>query len=145
MLKKIIILFIVFIGAMITGWFLFRDKKIISNIPIQNIDTQVEQQTNEIDKDIGTRVIFITDSDITDEPAEKPEWFATDKDHDGLTDEEEQSLGTDIYNSDSDADGISDIDEVQKYKTDPMNPDTDGDSYWDGLEILKGYNPLGSG
>jgi hypothetical protein len=91
-----------------------------------------------------------------------------DADADGLTDLEEQALGTDplladtdndglfdreeamTYNtspllSDTDSDGLSDYDEVKIYLTDPNNPDTDGDSYGDGTEVKNGYNPLGPG
>jgi hypothetical protein len=45
---------------------------------------------------------------------------------------------------DSDKDGLTDVEEV-KYKTDPLNSDTDGDSYLDGSEVKGGYNPLGDG
>ncbi|MFH1482518.1 MAG: hypothetical protein ABIE46_03290, partial [Patescibacteria group bacterium] len=31
------------------------------------------------------------------------------------------------------------------YKTDPKNPDTDGDGYKDGDEVKNGFNPNGSG
>lgn len=44
-----------------------------------------------------------------------------DSDQDGLTDQEEQMLGTD-----------------------PQNTDTDGDGYSDGKEVASGYNPLKS-
>jgi len=43
--------------------------------------------------------------------------------------------------SDSDQDGLSDTEEMT-YGTDPNNPDTDGDSYSDGVEVRGGYNPL---
>lgn len=91
-----------------------------------------------------------------------------DTDSDGLTDEEEGVLGTDInmkdtdddglsdydevkiYNTnadkiDSDADGLSDYEEVKIYQTDPLKADTDGDTYTDGGEVKGGYNPLGEG
>jgi hypothetical protein len=42
---------------------------------------------------------------------------------------------------DSDGDGISDIDEVTVYKTDPNNPDSDGDTFLDGVEIVSGFDP----
>lgn len=45
---------------------------------------------------------------------------------------------------DSDRDGLTDQDEV-KYQTNPLNPDTDGDSYTDGAEVQKGYDPRGPG
>ena len=41
---------------------------------------------------------------------------------------------------DNDQDGILDKDEAY-YQTDPFNPDTDGDGYFDGEEIASGYNP----
>jgi len=42
---------------------------------------------------------------------------------------------------DSDNDGLSDEDEF-RYKTDPKNPDTDGDGFLDGDEVKNGFNPL---
>lgn len=41
---------------------------------------------------------------------------------------------------DSDNDGIADYDEAY-YRTDPFNPDSDGDSYLDGEEVAAGFNP----
>ena len=46
---------------------------------------------------------------------------------------------------DSDSDGLSDLDEVNKYFTDPNDPDTDADGYSDGDEVNNGYNPKGEG
>lgn len=46
--------------------------------------------------------------------------------------------------SDTDSDGLSN-EEEETYGTDPDNPDTDGDSYPDGQEVKAGYNPLGAG
>lgn len=42
---------------------------------------------------------------------------------------------------DTDNDGLSDQDEIYLYATDPLNVDTDGDSYPDGREISGGYSP----
>lgn len=47
--------------------------------------------------------------------------------------------------ADSDNDGVSDSDEINVWRTDPLNPDTDGDGYADGYKILRGLNPLGPG
>ncbi|MCA9356958.1 hypothetical protein H6784_00600 [Candidatus Nomurabacteria bacterium] len=45
---------------------------------------------------------------------------------------------------DTDQDGISDFDEINLYRTDPKEADTDNDGFTDGIEIIKGYNPLSS-
>jgi hypothetical protein len=45
---------------------------------------------------------------------------------------------------DLDNDGITDYDEVNIYRTDPNDPDTDHDGFFDGAEILSGTNPRGS-
>jgi len=68
-----------------------------------------------------------------------------DSDQDGLTDEEELELKTNINKYDTDKDGLSDYDEVKIYGTNPVKSDTDGDGYLDGDEIKNGYNPLGDG
>ncbi|MDO8571488.1 MAG: hypothetical protein Q7R79_02320 [bacterium] len=46
--------------------------------------------------------------------------------------------------TDSDDDGLSDIDEVY-YGSDSQNPDSDGDTYKDGAEVQNGYSPTGPG
>lgn len=65
-----------------------------------------------------------------------------DTDNDGLTDEEEKKIGTDLNYFDTDNDGLSDGDEVNKYKTDPLKADTDNDGYDDKTEISTGHDPL---
>jgi hypothetical protein len=92
-----------------------------------------------------------------------------DSDSDGLSDKQEQELGTNPYNSDSDGDGYSDLEEVKsnhdplkaetsdlidedgdgltgedekKYGTNPKNKDTDFDGYTDGEEVISGHDPL---
>ena len=63
-----------------------------------------------------------------------------DTDGDGLTDEEETSLGTDPNNADSDGDGLTDGTEVT-LGTDPTLPDTDGDGFSDSEEVEEGTSP----
>lgn len=60
-----------------------------------------------------------------------------DTDGDGLTDREEQDLGTNPQAPDTDNDRMDDADELAM-GLDPTNPDTDGDGVVDGLDI----NPL---
>lgn len=43
--------------------------------------------------------------------------------------------------TDADKDGLSDLRE-KALGTDPQNPDTDGDGYLDGVEVINGYSPL---
>ena len=66
---------------------------------------------------------------------------ASDCDNDGLTTEEEVTLGTDPNNPDTDNDGLTDGEEVD-LGTDPNNPDTDGDGITDGQEVLDNTDPL---
>lgn len=88
-----------------------------------------------------------TSSDVTTKMNNDKILFgeAVDSDKDGLDDVREKELGSNLFNADTDADGLSDGDEVIIWKTDPLNPDTDGDSYKDGDEVRNGYNPLGPG
>lgn len=69
----------------------------------------------------------------------------TDPDQDELNNNQEGQLGTDPTKKDTDGDGLSDGEEVKKYRTDPLRADSDGDGYTDAEEIKNGYNPLGSG
>ena len=55
-----------------------------------------------------------------------------DTDSDGLNDAEEVALGTSIVHADTDSDGLTDFEEVTITKTDPLNPDSDGDGTLDG-------------
>jgi len=59
-----------------------------------------------------------------------------DSDGDGLLDSEEAAIGTDPYDPDTDQDGLSDGDEVNRHGTDPLNPDSDWDALKDGAEVL---------
>lgn len=59
-----------------------------------------------------------------------------DSDGDGLTDEEEDGIGTDPYNPDTDGDELKDGEEVRTYMTDPLNADSDWDLLRDGPEVI---------
>ncbi|MBI4535310.1 MAG: OmpA family protein [Ignavibacteriae bacterium] len=64
-------------------------------------------------------------------------------DYDGLNEWEENRLGTDPKNPDTDGDGLNDGDEVKVHRTDPLKIDTDGDGLSDGDEVLRfRTNPL---
>lgn len=65
-----------------------------------------------------------------------------DLDNDGLTNLQEQSLGTDPLNPDTDDDTLNDGYEVNILKTNPLSKDTDGDGLEDDSEVKLGTNPL---
>jgi len=58
-----------------------------------------------------------------------------------LNSSEGREILIESQNIDSDNDGLKNWEE-ELYKTDYMNPDTDGDGYLDGEEINSGHNPL---
>lgn len=67
-----------------------------------------------------------------------------DSDSDYLSDFEERSIGSNIYNPDTDGDGLTDFDEVSGlysvgWVSDPTNWDSDGDGYSDGDEFWGCY------
>lgn len=141
-----------------------------SNTPedIQNMEEIINQQENNLattSDDLLNEVPTTTDvvelvdplnpanpanpemEPISNEPIsiEDPLEAAVDTDGDGLSDQEEALFGTDINSVDTDGDGLSDYEEVKTYLTNPLNADTDGDTYPDGSEVEKGYNPNGEG
>jgi len=65
----------------------------------------------------------------------------SDADGDGLSNDQEQTLGTNPLCYDTDDDGLSDGDEVNIYATNPLLRDTDGDGVSDGQELAAGTNP----
>lgn len=72
-----------------------------------------------------------------------------DSDGDGMFDWWEMQNGLDRNDLndaklDGDNDGLTNLEEF-KYKTDPNNPDTDGDGVSDGQEVKEGSNPHGKG
>jgi uncharacterized repeat protein (TIGR01451 family) len=70
------------------------------------------------------------------------DWLFADEDLDGLNNSQEIEAGTRIDLQDTDEDGLSDGDEVNIWKTDPLVSDTDGDGLKDGKEVAEGIDPL---
>lgn len=136
-MKKFLIITIVGIIAVVllgVGWyFLQRGKDTGADVG----NTKIEQPAETVKKDPEP----VTDPAMV----ELLKKFADDQDYDGIKDEKEKELGTSITEFDSDFDGLSDKLEIEKWKTDPLKKDTDGDGFGDGKEVLKGYNPAGAG
>jgi hypothetical protein len=105
----------------------------LRTVPVDN-STNVPPATTETEDNVSTE-------ELVEEVVEE----YLDSDSDGLTDEQELSIGTDPFNPDSDNDGLFDREEVVSYKTDPLNSDSDGDTYLDGSEVKAGYDPSGPG
>ena len=152
--KKIFILLFVFICTLLLVLVLvwsFRSfiLKPSSVDPLSDInyieDDQVKTDNNVnqdiVEDDLGSNLL--DDEVIEEEPID--ELIIQDSDNDGLSDDDEIQLGTDINKTDTDDDKLFDYEEVRVYKTDPLNPDSDGDGFIDGEEVLGGYDPLGSG
>lgn len=66
-----------------------------------------------------------------------------DKDKDGISKEIEDDYGTSDSLKDSDSDGLSDYEEIYYWFSDPNDKDSDGDTFDDGLEVSRGYSPVG--
>ncbi len=68
--------------------------------------------------------------------------LSDDFDSDGLNLEQEFMYDTNPFSGDTDDDGLSDYDEINRYETNPLKWDTDEDGMGDGTEIKSGLNPL---
>lgn len=90
----------------------------------------------EVSQDEGEYVLAKT-SDMV-----KPFEADADYDGDGLTNQQEEALGTSVFHIDSDADGLDDYAEAITLGTDPTEMDSDGDGIDDGVEIQNGSDPL---
>lgn len=123
------------IGGIGAGGFYFY-KQYVNKAGTENV---VEEQQNQDQQEQGV------EEDNKQDINPIMENVVADQDQDGLNDEEERVLGTDLNSIDSDNDALFDREEVKVYKTDPLNPDTDDDGHQDGIEVKNGFNPKGPG
>ncbi len=111
----------------------YKPAPVVSTLPVDAIDTtddvdgQVDDATDTDDATDASDQVDDTPV-IDDAPVDDTD---IDSDNDGLTDQEEQDLGTDPTNADTDGDGVSDQEEINQ-GTLPDNPDTDNDGINDG-------------
>ncbi|MBI4427128.1 MAG: hypothetical protein HY569_01425 [Candidatus Magasanikbacteria bacterium] len=133
-MKKFLFIGIIGIIAValgISGWY-FILRKDNGQPPVgAGLDLPTAQTKEEPEIDAGTIELL--------------KKFADDQDRDGIKDADEKAKGLNPNEFDSDFDGLSDKLEIEKWKTDPLKKDTDGDGFGDGNEIIHGYNPLGAG
>jgi hypothetical protein len=152
-------------GLGIGGWWVYNNMLkqpaagVQTTVPAETQIPSVETQTPaaeitpttvpsaEIPAETATATEAAPTSTITEQMNNDNILFgeSIDTDKDGLPDVREKELGTNPAIPDTDADGLSDGDEILVWKTDPLNPDTDGDGYADGTEVRNGYSPLGPG
>ena len=130
-IKKVLILIVIIVVVIALALLSFY---LVKKIFTKRTATKQEQQKIEIKKAEVKQ--FYTNIEKT---------YKTDKDFDGISDEDEKKYKTSPTSSDTDNDGIQDLTEIKLYKTDPTKKDTDGDGYNDGYEVRRGFNPLGSG
>lgn len=107
----------------------------------------LEELLDILDENANTVPTGTNNANVQNQEIEEDEdlKYYTDTDSDGLTDKQEFDLGTNINKFDTDDDGLSDFEEVEIYNSDPINPDTDNDTYLDGDEVEHGYDPLRPG
>lgn len=134
-LLTFIIVVIVVIALIIAGIWWFSGRKGSNSSDINPAVVNLFTNTENINKEVKKN-----------EPVELPKdntpQAPADTDGDGLSDEEEASLGTSINAPDTDNDGLYDREEVKIYGTDPLKSDTDGDGWKDGEEVQKNQDPL---
>jgi hypothetical protein len=153
----VIVILVVVLLVVLIGLWLVRSNQ--STLPTDtdqpSITTQIEQNVPDTaDADSGDAMEQDLDEngeameeDLTAEETVEDQINSlapiepVDTDGDGLTDEEEQALGTNPASPDTDNDGLNDAEEVRVWNTSPTNADTDGDTFSDGAEVESGYDP----
>lgn len=144
-LKRLALLGIMIIvvgGILWVGWYGFNKIFRSNGGPTVTPTTDLNPEDTNIIENVVEEVV---EEPVAEKVIEEPVADITDTDQDGLTDAEETRLGMNINSVDTDDDGLFDRQEVETYKTDPLNADTDGDGYSDGEEVKNNYNPNGPG
>lgn len=96
------------------------------------VNSQNEKFYSELETKLNGQSKLVTDSSVEYSiPKASP-----------LSLEEKNSLGLEAGLADSDRDGLTDYYEINVSKTDPLNPDSDGDGLLDGREIRAELDPL---
>ena len=110
-LGVIVVIAVIGIAGGLAYYFLTSRASVVSEAPAEEEETSVPAA--------------VTPTPPAPAPAPVVE---VDTDKDGLTDVREAQLGTSPAKADTDGDGLFDKEEVETYRTDPNNSDTDGDT-----------------
>lgn len=136
----IAVLFVLIIGVGAAGFYFLND---LMNEGA-NLEKTVKENKTELDSqkgNIDNIEVAIADVETFEQKLEALENnllnYAEKEDLDPIT--------TFLKIQDSDQDGLSDFDEITRYRSDPNKKDTDNDGYNDKEEVDAGYNPNGPG
>lgn len=113
----------------------------LKNVKVQEKDGKITSLTS--DQVFGLEVSKKIVIDIDTDNDKKGNLADTDDDNDGLLDDDEVKLGTNVLLTDSDNDSVNDKLEIEK-GTDPLKSDTDGDGLSDSEELKAGTDPKNS-
>lgn len=131
-----------------SDYFDFYNTKVVKNIKIVALWFDLSETALDCDSDGLSDYMEIvvmgslTDYTKADSDNNGIDDGDEDSDTDGYTNKREVEIGTNPSLSDTDNDGLSDYDEIEKYHTDALLSDTDSDGVSDGKEIELGTNPL---
>ena len=133
---KVIVLFVAIIAVIVIAFFLSM-RILKSKTPLTPFSPDISSESASSAENVPEATVPSEDVSETPPIANVPAVDATlDSDKDGLMDAREAQLGTNPSRPDTDADGLFDREEVDVYRTNPLNPDTD-DSFKDGDEVKK--------
>jgi pimeloyl-ACP methyl ester carboxylesterase len=111
-----------------------RENFIEADVPVLEFSGQTNELIFKLVSRGSTNAVLLLDQiDLT---------ISDDPDGDGLTTAQELALGADPLRFDTDADRLSDGDEVNIHHTDPLRRDSDGDGISDLDELTAGTDPL---
>ena len=145
MVKKILVFSLIIVGlGFVGGGAYYAYGKFYKKMEDAPVTTAEPTKTETPVSDEVRQVEQVNNANLENAAAQGGD-SGLDTDQDGLTDKEEEALGTNKSETDSDFDGLFDREEVKVYGTNPLNPDTDGDGVKDGDEVANKTNPKGDG